>query len=772
MKSTKYWLVSLFLLFCTKGFSCWYPTYSPGEYTMFYAYDITNVKSTVSLNEINIEEWRKLIKNKATIRDISMVVYNYSISDMEKIAAGKLDKVDTLFNSFVGYLQKNNDTEIIDFLILAKRCEVARAKRADKWWYPTKEDLKNYDLQTILDEALAYKGARLKNRYLLQAIRAAYTMGNYDLCLNLWENQIKKMPQSAVKSMCMGYIGGIEFRRGNYEKAIQFYNEGNDQDSFWWCAKYLTKENSAVERIKILYQYQPSSAELAFMIESICRDAEENANHKIFYNGNYLYDYYTKKRSRYIELRDFALRVAAEKRSDNPAMWQYTAAFLTFLDGKTTLAMQYAEKADSLHGTPFIKEKIKVLQIMLEAYTEKNYDADFEARFLPKLQWLDSLIVRDLHVKNRLGWYYYKDGEWKRKNASIKEAYNDWDTKTNYSQYYPFDMMRKITLSVMVPKYQKQKDYTKALLLAGMASERIRSLINFKHIKIDTVRGIKYTFNTNYSTDIFNYMDNFPIENVIEYQQLLQSGGRNEFEQFLIARCYKNDDYFNELIGTKYMRLEKFDEAIPYLSKVSNQYIKEMNVYEYFHLDPFREVYEHRNKSFQKPYPAYKLNYAKKMLVLQQQMQTEKNRERKAAAIWQYAIALERSVSNGESWALTEYFMSDYNYYRYRDGWSDWLCDFYIDNRNRTDRRNTLLKRSEKLVAQAGKTMKNSKDAAIRAKYDWRTSLSSNETYTDFAKNFIEKHKDISVLQPFLTECDAFKSYFISQYIDERWGYK
>ena len=762
MKSVKYTLISLLLLFCTKGFSCWSPTYSPGEYYMFYTYD-TEIRNPVSLNKTNIEEWRKLIKNQATIEDIKEVVYQYSICDMEKIATKKLSKGDSLYrNSFVRYLQKQNDKEIIDFLILAKRCEQDRSKRADKWWYPTKEDKSNLDLQIILDEALAYKGTRLKNRYLLQAIRAAYTMENYDLCLSLWEEQIKNLPHSAVKTMCKGYIGGIEFRKGDYEKAIQFYNDNNDQDSFWWCAKYLTKENSAIERIKILYKYQPSSRELEWLIQDFCRVAEENTNPKIFDNSYYSSN--AEDMKRYMELRDFALQVAAEKRSDNPAMWQYTAAFLTFLNGKTALAMQYADKAATLQGTPFIKEKIKVLQIMLEVYAAKSYDAKFEKRFFPKLQWLDSLICRDINLKNR-SFYDYEKDEWRNNMRSIKEEYNDWYAKNNYSQYYPFDMMRKIVLSVMLPKYVKQKEYTKALLLAGMASERLRSLSNFKHIEIDTFNNRVYKYHTDYSTDVFNYMDKFPVENVIEYQQLLQSGGRDEFEQFLASKCYKNDDYLNELIGTKYLRLEKFEDAIFYLSKVSNQYIKDMNVYEYFHLDPFREVYAKRDSH--KPYPTYKLKYAKKMLALQQKIEREQNRERKAAAILQYAVALERSVSCYQSWALTTYYMSDFDD-NYDGFYNDW--------------QKNLLKRSEKLVEQAGKTIKNSKNVALQAKYDWsenvryiyiddydltHLSQSENETY----RNFAGKYKDISTLQPFLTECDNFESYFVPQYINAKWAY-
>jgi hypothetical protein len=316
----------------------------------------------------------------------------------------------------------------------------------------------------------------------------------------------------------------------------------------------------------------------------------------------------------------------------------------------------------------------------------------------------------------------------------------------------------------MAPKYEKQKDYTKALMLAGMASERLRSLVNFKHIE----EWGSSKWNTDYSTDIFNSMNDFPVENVIEYQKFLQTGAHSEFDRFLIARCYKNDDYVNELIGTKFMRLEKFAEAIPYLSKVSHAYIKNMNIYIYFHLDPFREVYEKRKLS--EPYPSYKLNFAKEMLELQQKMQTEENRDKKAAAIWQYAIALKRSVSEQESWALTEYYLSA----AYE--WDGCNYDFL------TERQKTLLKRSETLIAQAGKIMQNSKEPAVRAKYEWykMEPLSFNWNPVQWQPNetcnsFAEKYKNTPVLNEYLSECDYLASYiktqYLPQYMSEKWAY-
>jgi tetratricopeptide (TPR) repeat protein len=448
----------------------------------------------------------------------------------------------------------------------------------------------------------------------------------------LWNQQIKDQPASAVKTMCEDYIGGIYFKRGEYEKAILHYSHTmENSDSFWWCIDNQTKIKSDMGRIKILYKYQPSSPELAVMVQAICREAEDLANQKVFerQSDTYEFKHFLKNRKRYIELRDFALQVVSEKRTDNPAMWQYAAAFLTFLDGKHQLSNQYIDQAEELKGTPFIKNNIKILKLMITAYTG-NYDADFEYIILPQLQCLDKMICT--HIKE-----------------GISEGYNDLSMFYNYSIYYYNDMMRKITLSVMLPNYLKRNQKTKALLLAGMASERLRSLLHVRQNKY------KYTWdeqrNIDFYTDVFDWMNTLPIINVIEYKQQLQSGGDTAFERFLAAKCYKNDDYLNEIIGTKYLRLEQFDKAVEYLSKVSKKYAKTLNIYEYFYHDPFREP--HRWRGYEKPYPDYKLNFAIRMLDLQRTKEVVQNKELEAEATFQYAWGLIQATT--DCWALIDY---------------------------------------------------------------------------------------------------------------------
>jgi hypothetical protein len=727
MKSIKFLLVSLVLIFCRSALACFLPAPYPGEYYVFYAFDESKSQENGrSSEDANIAEWMRLIGNQAESADVRYVVYKYSLESVQTLLTDSADS-----NTFARYILQHNDKEIVDYLALAKECELARAKRADRWWYPTKKDLQFADLKTVLERALAYKGRRLRTRYLLQAVRAAYTMHDYDLCLNLWDRQISKMPASEAKNLCLGYIGGIRFRRGEYEKAIKCYSSGRDMDSFWWCAEHLTKNDSDLERIKILYRYQPNSPELAKMIQKICREAEENRNYRIFEKENRGYstweDSYAEKeysinRKRYMTLRDFALKVVAEKRCNNPAMWQYAAAFLTFLDKNQDLASEYVNQAENLTGSPFIKEKIHFFKIIVDACKANVSDSNFEDNLLADLQWIDSKMRKNL--------------------AGFGDQYAEWKTFFNLSQYYPNDMLRKLTFSVVIPKYLKQNDYTKALLLAGAASERIRTLVNFKHIDD--------RWNMDYCTNIFEFLDTLPIENVIEYQNIIKHRGTNAMDSFLTARCYKNMNYLNEIIGTKYLREEKFDSAIVYLSNVSVQFEASMNIYSCFHLDPFSPVYAKRK--LQDPVAHFKLNYARKMLDLQRKMESGKNARQRAQAMIDYAVALRRSFTERESWALTKYLIGSGQFY---------VSDCTEIPTYTPDWEKKLSAKVKSLFREA-KSVSNYNTEILAQILIAQAVEEVNSVKVDY-KNIAEKYQKSQIVKQFEAECDGFKRYLAKQ---------
>ena len=751
--SLKQTLTILFLVNTAIVYPCTFPTYYPGEYWMFYVYDQNRQPQTTTAKEQNITEWQKYTAGKATFNDIREVVYRYPLEALERMGGHSFSKQDTLYrNSFVKYLIDTNDHEAINYLILAKKCEKKRAIHLDPWWYPTKDDLQYTDLRGILDEALAYKGSKFKVRYWLQAIRAAYTIGEHDLCLQLWHDHIQQQPASSVRTMCEDYIGGIYFKKGDYETAIRHYaNTTQQSNSFWWCADNLTQTKSGLERIELLYRYCPTSPELAVMLQKMCREAEEGANYKVFcyedivncsecltndndksYHKTYL------NNNGYLDLRDFALKAASEGRSDNPAMWQYAASFLTMLNGDAPLAFQYITDAAPMRGTAFVKDNIKVLHLMLDAMTG-DYDEDFEERILPQMQWLDGKIRNQRTQK-------VKDDYWE---------YSDYLIFSNHSNIYFNDMMRKITLSVMAPRYQCYGQPVKALMLIGMASERMRTLTGF--------RNQSHEWNMDYYTDIFLALDSAPIEDVIAYRETVrQQGGDNDFDRFLAARCYQHGSYFNELIGTKYMREEQFDKAIEYLSKVPAAYDATLNIYPHYIFDPFnKDFHIGRRYKIIDPAPGYKRHFARKMLSFQNEMNTAKNKEAKALATYQYAVGLMHATSDcwallhykqGDIWHGNAYHLNDRNpamEEHYRE-----LFDYVLE----TTQSNEL--KAKCLAAQVWMLGDDTWKYERIATGSWANVKNPNSIFAKIHSQFSSPpFADTEIAKLLFTECDVFRSY-------------
>lgn len=750
MKLPRYTIVNLFLI-CLPimsfagGYS---PAYEPGEYRTFRIYNPKDKHVAQTTAQLNIMEWQEYAEGRVSYDDVWKVVYEYTIEDLQRIKRHEVVATDSS-NSFANYLINKNDEDAIDFLILAKECEERRSNRTDKWWYPTKKDLNYADMQEIIDKSLGYGGKKLRLRHLLQAIRAAFTMGNYDLCLQLWNDEASKYPSSAVKTMCEGYIGGIYFRRGDYGNAIGHYaNNAEQYQSFWWCADNLTAINTAIDRIKVLYKYAPDSPELTKMVQDMCREAEDRANLKIFSNkdvdaeGNNGYDFYINDRAKYMALRDFALNVVSEGKVENPAMWQYTASFLTLMDGDFKLASQYLAEAEKLKGTPFVKDGVKVLRIMLDGMLG-SYDADFEAQMLNHLEWLDRKIVDNIadFTPPKYEWY-------------------DNYVFRNISVYYYHDMMRKLLLSVLAPRYMQLGKPVKALLLTGVASERLRAVTNFRNSdkkkRFDKEWSMHFNGenrNIDFYTDIFRLMDTIPIRHVIEYKNVLQRKNGSPFDVFLAQRCYNNSDYFNEIIGTGYMRELKFEEALKYLSKVSSGYENALNISHYFFYDPFKEPFIRKVKN--KVKNNNKLHFATRMNKLLETIKNSGDRESVLDAKFQYVLGLTRSID--DCWPLLKYKKSVADYGREKP-WEKHILEC-IDNAL-----NEIVETSNnpETVAKcyALNMWRNKTDLYIYTFYsgEWEMVKNADSKYARIAGEF-EHYSNTKVFEELTKSCDTFKFY-------------
>lgn len=144
---------------------------------------------------------------------------------------------------------------------------------------------------------------------------------------------------------------------------------------------------------------------------------------------------------------------------------------------------------------------------------------------------------------------------------------------------------------------------------------------------------------------------------------------------FLRRKACTDKDYFNELIGTLALREENYNRAETYLSKVSQQYLKAMNIdkHGYLSRNPFSsypsrwkvwtpsyagaESWESENQAVRHAImsnPNAKLDFARRMQEYKRLMTYGRTPDERGLARLMYAIGRRNSFE--ECWALTQYW--------------------------------------------------------------------------------------------------------------------
>ena len=221
MKSIKYLLISLFALFgASEVYACWGPWYTPRGY---YMYRVNNQSETsMELegyypgSERNCKEWQIMTSTDIPLEDIYQVVYKMTLDEFERI----YDNKEANGNKFIEWITQK-DTSILDFLLLAKTNEYIRLKRNSRWYYPSMKIGARMTIEEIAEKALNVNVPKLRDRYLLQAIRALFSLGRYEECINLWDSEVVSYPEeNLMRQLIHPYIAGAEFRVKRSEKAI------------------------------------------------------------------------------------------------------------------------------------------------------------------------------------------------------------------------------------------------------------------------------------------------------------------------------------------------------------------------------------------------------------------------------------------------------------------------------------------------------------------------------------------------------------------------
>lgn len=642
MKSLKYTLaVSLLAALwpAIPVLGCWGPWYLPKGYYMYRVVDNTENESAVfsqfNLNAVsNCREWQRYSSSDIPLTDIYQVVYKMSLEEFEAFHNESWGYGGN--NAFLKWLSHGRWDEM-NFLLFAKITEDVRGRQNSRWYYPSMRTGAKMSLEEIVDQALNYRGP-LRDRYLLQAVRAMFSLRRYTDCIALWNKEASLLPKECVvRQLILPYIAGAEYRMKNYDKAVSYFYEAGDFVSMIACSD-VNPPASTVEAIERIYQQEPNCSHFPEMLQRLVHTAEPD--------GEFYWEELDKDlvKDEHRQLIRLAVRIAQEGKAHNTAMWYYTAAFIEDLDGHPVEASKLLAKAEQSHGTEFIKESVKVMRIYLDAKL-MPYNQGYENLLFKQLQWLDQKIADNItpKVRERTSEYY--------------------DLACNISYYYWNDMMRRIILAEVCPRMIVSGKTIRALQLANMADNRLLGLVDCKtyhkktHVKgrvewVETTSSMsefrrdKNRRSPDYSNYFFEMIDSVGIDKVIAYRNRIERPV-DTFDRFLNGRGYVDMEYINDIVGTQCLRTMRYGDAVTYLGHIGRSFEGHLNTEIYW--DPFS--YERRDI---KDKSDFKYRFAREMCMLEQEMNKTTDPDRKAEAMIRYATGMRNSFDR--CWPLTQYY--------------------------------------------------------------------------------------------------------------------
>ena len=586
--------------------------------------------------EENIALWQSLTSDRIPLKDIEQVVYKESYGSYLDHTGYRHHKTDNLFYL---YLNNSGDTEVSELLYTAKAIEKQWHEMKSLWYYPQKRG--EYDETDVfdyeIDRCKKYEGNRLKDRYALQAVRAFFASHQFEDCIEYYDSVFPSFPDSnLMKRMAKRYVAGCWRRLDESERANKMFAEAGD---IWSLDVY--------DPVEYMAEHNPNAPQIIEYIRA--------------------YETDTTCLTKRVPL---ALRMLDSEGIVNKGDWAFLLAYYY-----KEYATDYQRAADYIKkslkhkfSTDELKDLAHIYKMKIDAYSNNR------STFLCDLMWLE------------------------QKQDILSDDVNEWVRRARNMIYVDW-----------IPQLWERKDYATAILLAAYADnfslskkwqaawENVGWNVCYKPTLVYPIQQIrtsqKYANQYDYGCLSFQMMGSLSSSELIKvHKQMFNDNSLNKF----LRKDIRNDkDYYYELIGTLALREENYAKAINFLSKVSPEYQKTMNIYkggDYLGRDPFKpyptrwqETGYYDKWEYERQVSKYssgskidaKLNFAKKMLEYKKKAHSGKSTDERAWAQMMYAIGRRNSFE--ECWALTQYwrggcrgrFTPDLDY------WEDTFADNY-----------------------------------------------------------------------------------------------
>lgn len=550
----------------------------------------------------NCKLWQQQTSSDISLQDIEDVLYNVSVSTLQDLLQSKCE------NTFVQFLQKEKNQDFVSYILLLKAFHEKKVAYLDPWYYPYEKGEKLIEFSDI---ELPVGNAILHDRCVLLEMKILFEQQKWADCEQLWKKEHKKMKESFLKESLYGYYVGALYRTKPSVEVIRSFSKIGDYLSMIRCAETIMPEKDCM-----------------YLFDMYCND---NLNSQSMPAMLQIMGEYAIRMEKCDVLLKTALRMVKRKDCEEPAMWYYTIATMEFFQ-KLNNHFPYESFAMGFYYGTSMYDDWRTYNKSVR----KNYS------------YLSDLLTR---------------AEQSRGNAFIKESIQMFRYALNiesgncssdeyvgsalkyFSQIdkkYNHDYVLNSIMTIMMLSHSTNN------ILSG---DTIRALQSLNVADGDFTQPAQDQYKRYYSS-LFEIMESLPVQSVISYVNSL-SQPKNSNSQYLKDLSYIVDmNYFNEYIGTRYLREQNYKAAIQYLSKVPLWYQNRLKTNEYMD----RDYFSHRRYRKIADNSSYKLTFAKKMLDLENRILTEKNPNKKGELLIQKAVAVGNSLSY--CWSLTRYYSS------------------------------------------------------------------------------------------------------------------
>lgn len=566
-------------------------------------------------------------------------------------------------NAFAHHLLATRDTDAIRLLCWSKMYSNIREGQNSPWYYNSRIDTdEKMQLRMLYNELQQYNpSAKYADRYRFLAMKCSWALEDDNATLALWERTKKHLKGSIFYSEAEDYAARSLYRMGRYDEADRIYIRRGDIEYF-----IQRHRNNLPELLTILLRIAPDSPVLTVELQRMLFSIENNDHvlkNKICIGG-YCND------AANLRIAQHAAKTTILSRR---AMWNYTAACLLDYQHRYEEALQQLDGIDTLPCDTFLKNSIRVLRFYLHCKTD-SIDDKFEQYAIGELKWMDKVLQRE--------WKLTPERD--RYKLSRVDGTSPMDM---YRSCYMHDAMRRILLPDAVGLCQRlaaSGRTTRALQMANMAENRFFKLTDNEIVQqmrmcdtsvrntwewdFDEHLGFKnewycwreadtsktsdwcraFLGNTHdYCNWMFLLADKMSARDIEAYRQR-QLHPKDADDRWFNARGYTNSDYWQDIVGTHYLRECNYPAAVAHLKHVSPEYQKKMNVT--FNYNPF--CYKYKKMERTNDSTGYKLHFAQRMVELQKQMR-HGDSDSRGMAMLEYSFGMSNSFDL--CWELTTY---------------------------------------------------------------------------------------------------------------------